>query len=457
MLLVGFIPGPSNPKDLDSFVFPLIQEFVQLGIGVPDVWNSARSCNFTLRAHISVVGADMPGREKLMNFKGNRGTSYCPYCYVHGVHNRGIYCPLDPPDNPPDTIKEDIVSEWRTYDPSNLPIRTDEQSRRIANHVLETGDDKAAKKYGIKGPSCLSDLTSIDIPRSFPPDAMHLWWENIIPDLVEHWRGKFFTEKATVDILETSYDADSEPVDREDINSRKLSKKRKISKKGTRKGKGKAAKKGSVAQPVKRFVKTDDPYNIAPEEWHEIGKDSAASAATVPALFGDPVRDFAEHCHHLKAAEWKIFTFLLAPIYLKRRLPDKDYDEFLNLVDALHLSCDYEITENEIMVVEERLRRFVTYYEARYYAKRWEKLPACLPVFHQVLHVAQGIRWAGPMYVYWQWPMERVCGMIAGSAKSRVSANRNMAISIVQNEQRNHLPYVVSCPDSGGAVDELED
>ncbi|KAL0632773.1 hypothetical protein Q9L58_008323 [Maublancomyces gigas] len=32
-----------------------------------------------------------------------------------------------------------------------------------------------------------------------------------------------------------------------------------------------------------------------------------------------------------------------------------------------------------------------------------------------------------------------------------------MAISIVQNEQRKHLPYVVSRPDSGGAVDDLED
>lgn len=30
MLLVGFIPGPNNPKDLDSFLFPLVQELQQL-------------------------------------------------------------------------------------------------------------------------------------------------------------------------------------------------------------------------------------------------------------------------------------------------------------------------------------------------------------------------------------------------------------------------------------------
>lgn len=33
--------------------------------------------------------------------------------------------------------------------------------------------------------------------------------------------------------------------------------------------------------------------------------------------------------------------------------------------------------------------------------------------------------------------------MIASSAKSRVSANRNIAVTIVVNEQRNHLPYVI--------------
>lgn len=38
MLLAGFIPGPNNPKDLDSFVFPLVREFLHLGSGVPDVW-----------------------------------------------------------------------------------------------------------------------------------------------------------------------------------------------------------------------------------------------------------------------------------------------------------------------------------------------------------------------------------------------------------------------------------
>ncbi|KAH0604134.1 uncharacterized protein H6S33_007165 [Morchella sextelata] len=404
MLLIGFIPGPNNPKDIDSFMFPLVQEFLQMERGIPGVWNSSRQKRFTLRAHICVIGADMPGREKLMNFKGNRTTCYCPYCYIQGIHNRGIYCPLKPP------LNSSQPQQWKTYEPSQLPMRNDDQTRKIAAHVVQTGDDNVAKKYGIKGLSCLYQLSSIDLPRSFPPDAMHLWWENIIPDLVEHWRGKFFSDIATAQIHAAGQDdQDSAP-----------------------------------AKPsMKKFHKTRDLYNIPPDIWEDIGRDMLASAPSFPALFGDPIRDFTEHCHHFKAAEWKTFAFLLAPIYLKDNLPEEDYSEFINIIDAVQLCYKNELTLAEINVVESRITRFIEYYERWYYGQKWERLPACLPVFHQALHVANGIRWAGPMFVYWQWPMERVCGMIAATAKSKVSANRNMAITMVLNERRNHLPYVL--------------
>lgn len=246
----------------------------------------------------------------------------------------------------------------------------------------------------------------------------------MVPDLVKHWRGKFFSDAAASKITAAG-SAD-----------------------------GQLERQPTLQTANRKFVRTRDPYNIPPPIWHEIGKDIAASAATFPASFGDPICDFAEHCHHMKAAEWNTFTFLLAPIYFKKHLPNEDYEELLNLIDALHLACDYILTEGEIKVIDQRLRRFYSYYERRYYDKKWERLPACLPVLHQVLHVARGIESAGPMFVYWQWPMERVCGMIAASAKSRVSANRNMAISILLNEQRNYLPYVV---EKHEADEEVED
>lgn len=70
MLLVGFTPGPNNPKDLDSFLWPLIEEFMELEKGV-NCWNAATETYIPkLHAYITVVGADMVGREKIMKLKG---------------------------------------------------------------------------------------------------------------------------------------------------------------------------------------------------------------------------------------------------------------------------------------------------------------------------------------------------------------------------------------------------
>ena len=73
MLLVGFTPGPNNPRDLDSFLWPLVEEFMTLqkpeGVRT---WNAAVKAYMPngLHAHITVVAADMPGREKIMKLKG---------------------------------------------------------------------------------------------------------------------------------------------------------------------------------------------------------------------------------------------------------------------------------------------------------------------------------------------------------------------------------------------------
>jgi hypothetical protein len=48
------IPGPKKPKDLDSFLRPLVDELLELGRGVESVDGDTRS-TFSLRAHITIV------------------------------------------------------------------------------------------------------------------------------------------------------------------------------------------------------------------------------------------------------------------------------------------------------------------------------------------------------------------------------------------------------------------
>ena len=148
MLLVGFVPGPNNPKDLDSFLWPLVEEMLHLEVGL-ESWNAATQQTFTLHAYITIITADMPGREKLMRMKGNRAYRYCNYCLCHGIYNGAIYCPFSPPSNPPNTIKDEVKLQWRTYDRVNLPMRNNKKFREDSKHISETNHQAAANITGI--------------------------------------------------------------------------------------------------------------------------------------------------------------------------------------------------------------------------------------------------------------------------------------------------------------------
>src|SRR5437764_1669759 len=47
---------------------------------------------------------------------------------------------------------------------------------------------------GIKGSSEILKLRSLKFPWSFPTDIMHLFFENVAPQMYSHWSKNFFKE-----------------------------------------------------------------------------------------------------------------------------------------------------------------------------------------------------------------------------------------------------------------------
>jgi hypothetical protein len=143
------------------------------------------------------------------------------------------------------------------------------------------------------------------------------------------------------------------------------------------------------------------------------------------------------------------------------RLPTIDYDAFITLLEAIRICLQPSVSDDDIARVQTTMKRFLDYYELRYYARQYDRLPACLPVFHQLAHVADFLNILGPMWVYSQWVMERVCGMMVVSARNRFTANRNLQINLLLQEQRHLIPYLSlqlaedeSRPGSSGATDD---
>jgi len=70
--LVGVIPGPKKPGDLDSFLWLLVQELLQLELGV-SAFDAITKTVFLLRAYLIVVFGDIPTVSMIMHMKGHNG------------------------------------------------------------------------------------------------------------------------------------------------------------------------------------------------------------------------------------------------------------------------------------------------------------------------------------------------------------------------------------------------
>lgn len=54
-----------------------------------------------------------------------------------------------------------------------------------------------------------------------------------------------------------------------------------------------------------------------------------------------------------------------------------------------------------------------------YYQFSPDRLSTCPVTIHALLHIADGIEVAGPVWAYWAFPTERFCGQLQPSIKSR--------------------------------------
>src|SRR5688572_3124076 len=62
--------------------------------------------------------------------------------------------------------------------------------------------------------------------------------------------------------------------------------------------------------------------------------------------------------------------------------------------------------------------------------------------FHYLLHVADSIKNCGPCWTSWQYPMERMCGMLLPLVHSKLHPYVNLANNIMLIERINHLSYI---------------
>ena len=300
---LGSIPGPKKPQDFDSFIWPLMQELLQLELGVK-AYDALSDALFILRAYLIINIGDIPAMSLLMRVKGHNACSPCRMCKIISVRgpHKTYYVPLD-------RRKCDDPSTPACYDPSELPIRTHDDFINEAHHVQFSPNtsiaNKRAKEYGINGIPVLSALSSLRFPLSFPYDCMHLWWANLIPNLIGLWTSSF--------------------------------------KQMSLKGEG---------------------FFLEQAVWKEVCVASVRAGDTIPASFGCRIPDLEKHRGEVTAESTMVWTVFIAPIVLRGRFKqEKYYNHFIDLVRLLNLCLEFELPRSKVAEIEEGFARWVKQYE----------------------------------------------------------------------------------------------
>src|SRR6185369_394057 len=76
-----------------------------------------------------------------------------------------------------------------------------------------------------------------------------------------------------------------------------------------------------------------------------------------------------------------------------------------------------------------------------YLQNKPERLPAALISYHYLLHISTSIRNTGPAWATWQYPMERLCGMLLPLVRSKQHPYTNLRNQITTWTRFSYLQY----------------
>jgi hypothetical protein len=306
LICLGIIPpGLHQPKDITSFLAPYDDERAQLALGIR-TFDASDHTYFDLHAYTIFGLGDIVAIEKFLGIKGHNAYCPCRSCTIKGVRNisgggKIYYIPLATPN---------VDHQTRpSVDPHNLPLRTHLDFESALQKVSEADTSKQRealrKYYGIRGSPALRRVGSLDFGESFPWDWMHLFCENIIPNLLKLWTGSF---------------------------------------KGLNTG--------------------IEDYEIPHHIWAMVGSETANAVKDIPASFVRVLGNIAEDRSTFTAESYGFWFMYLAPILLKGRFRDDTYYVHMcALVDIMKTTLQFSLTLDKLDELKEKIVEWVEEYK----------------------------------------------------------------------------------------------
>ncbi|KAE8229698.1 hypothetical protein CF326_g5325 [Tilletia indica] len=389
------IPGPNNPVDLDSFLFPILQQFARAARG-HWVWDGLRREWFLWKAWIVAAAADQQGSSKINHMTGPTGFCGCKSChmeanYAYDGQTVG-YFPLK-------TVPGSRRARHRPeYDPFDLPLRTDESFaediEEVSGALTAVERREARRVTGVGARPLLCFSPAFSIPSFFPPDVFHLFGSNIPSQL---W--------------------------------------------------------ASLTTP-----EDGDPFSLSDEQQELFASVLETSKADLPSSFSSSApRDPSKNSKaHYKMFEWSLVTYLYLPAFLYavdaplpviKMLTDLQQGVRLAMSDRGLLAPDLYRMRNYFV-------DFIKAWERLYIRDQPHLLYRATISFHQLLHIADYFYAHGSPRNTSQARCEREVGLL----KRMLRSQKQPFVGIINNLRQNeHLRLLDLLLDDAEAIPDVPD
>ena len=289
---LGMIPGPHEPKHLDSFFWPFYLECLE-GLKGIQTYHAVTRQFFPLRFYCPLAFGDLKAMIKLKGTVGVGGLRPCHECHVEairdtwstGPRNRTYYVPLTVPGHTEHRLTHDILNNLRTH-----------EDYEETYHCLDTAPNEAERKRirkatGISHSSVFSLLPYFDMGRSVPHGFMHAVYINQFKALIKLWRGDF---------------------------------------KGIDSGRARGS------------------YIITGLAWQAIGLETRRAVKTIPAAFVRSIPNIDSDFNSFTAEDNAFWLTWLAQYLLVDRLQEPYYSHLLRIVKIIKTCTGFGMTKEEL-------------------------------------------------------------------------------------------------------------
>ena len=391
----GFIPGPNNPKNIDSFLFPGLGHLAALQRESLRIWDLALQREVRSRIFLALLTVDGPGMMHITGFVGYHGKHGCRlYCGMPGRRERQgkHYFPalLRPSNyNVDGSMHGDV-------DVRNLPEASCERYNSNLCVLMASPNETQYRsrrlETGISRPSIFSGINrsnTFGLPKSAGSDIMHLGALNLSDIMISLWRG-------TIDC--------TNPDDKESWDW--------------------AVLRGEV--------------------WQQHGKAVADSLHYLPSSFDRPPRNIAEKLTSgYKAWEFLLYLYGLGPGLLLGILPSPYYTNYCKLVFGVRLVNQHRITRENVCNVQLALASFAQEFEIIYCRRLPTRIHFVRPCLHSLVHLPQEVIRLGPPICSSQWTLERTIGNLGEEIKQHSNPFSNLSQRGIRRARTNALKAMI--------------